>query len=35
MNINIIYEEKNYNFDVTNNVIVIYLKKLNNKIFNL
>ena len=34
MNINLIYEGKNYNFDVPNNVTVDYLKELSSKIFN-
>ena len=34
MNINLIYEGKNYNFDIPNNVTIDYLKELSSKIFN-
>jgi hypothetical protein len=34
MNINLIYEGKNYNFDIPNNVTMDYLKELSSKIFN-
>ena len=33
MNINLIYEGKNYNFDIPNNVTIDYLKELSSKIF--
>ena len=34
MNINLIYEGKNYNFDIPNNVTIDYIKELSSKIFN-
>jgi len=34
MNINLVYEGKNYNFDIPNNVTIDYLKELSSKIFN-
>ena len=34
MNINLIYEGKNYNFDIPNDVTLDYLKELSSKIFN-
>ena len=34
MNINLIYEGKNYNFDIPNDVTIDYLKELSSKIFN-
>ena len=34
MNINLIYEGKNYNFDIPNDVTLDYLKDLSSKIFN-
>ena len=34
MNINLIYEGKNYNFDIPNGVTIAYLKELSSKIFN-
>ena len=34
MNINLIYDGKNYNFDIPNNVTIDYLKELSSKIFN-
>ena len=33
-NINLVYEGKNYNFDIPNNVTIDYLKELSSKIFN-
>ena len=34
MNINLVYEGKNYNFDIPNGVTIDYLKELSSKIFN-
>ena len=34
MNINLVYEGKDYNFDVPNGVTIDYLKELSSKIFN-
>ena len=34
MNINLVYEGKNYNFDIPNSVTIDYLKELSSKIFN-
>ena len=34
MNINLLYEGKNYNFDIPNDVTLDYLKELSSKIFN-
>ena len=34
MTINMVYEGKNYNFDIPNNVTIDYLKELSSKIFN-
>ena len=34
MNINLVYEGKDYNFDIPNGVTIDYLKELSSKIFN-
>ena len=34
MNINLIYEGKDYNFDIPNGVTIDYLKELSSRIFN-
>ena len=34
MNINLVYEGKDYNFDIPNNVTIDYIKELSSKIFN-
>ena len=34
MNINLVFEGKNYNFDIPNNVTIEYIKELSSKIFN-
>ena len=34
MNINLVYDGKNYNFDIPNNVTIEYIKELSSKIFN-
>ena len=34
MNINLVYEGKDYNFDIPNNVTIAYLRELSGKIFN-
>ena len=34
MNINLIYEGKDYNFDIPNSVTIDYIKELSSKIFN-